>query len=398
MSAWKWTMVVLCLAAVGCSQLRGLFSPGGCSQAEDCQHYCSGGDCAGTVTCENGICTCGKGLIFCSNGQCLSGNECMAITSNACSTGQGGTECDAGITPHCPAGQTLCEGACGPQFSGQVCEGGTWTCPSNEQVCQGVCTDVMGSDPHNCGACGRPCDGVECCNGVCLDGCSTDAGSPDAGHRDAGTPDGGEPDAATPDAGEFDAGTVVGDQDSGPPDAGLICNGTDLLCGDQCVTDNAENCGVCGNKCGTMGGSCSGSQCQCPISGTQFAECVITLPGKPKNGCFGSTCDATSGCCVGACDSDAGICCAKPSSPCAKNSECNFTVCDDSPSPNLLCGSHGYCCVDTGGRCRLDSDCCAGACCGGMCAACCCNGHDALDAGDCCTGHHNDGTCYWSCQ
>src|SRR5690349_17352619 len=92
------------------------------------------------------------------------------------------------------------------------------TCSTGQTDCSGQCINVMGTDPHNCGACGKTCGaGSTCQSGSC------------------------------------------------------VCGAGQLSCNGACVPSDASNCGMCGKTCsgtqvcssGACSSSCASGQMQC---------------------------------------------------------------------------------------------------------------------------------------
>jgi len=125
------------------------------------------------------------------------------------------------------------------------------TCPTGQNFCNGSCVFV-GSDPANCGVCGKACPGaLACINGSC--GCPT----------------------------------------------GLT------NCADVCVDENVDgnNCGSCGAAC-VAGMVCSSGMCEvtCGPNLQQCGNSCIDTQNDPRNcGMCQHACDASSICCSGAC-------------------------------------------------------------------------------------------------
>jgi hypothetical protein len=131
-------------------------------------------------------------------GAALAGNACaddreIFPPDRATQTGTGGTGGEAGNGAGAEAGSG---GEAGT--GGEAGQGGSETCTELETKCGSKCVDLY-TDPDNCGACGKICDGVkqDCFNAVCQ------------------------------------------------------CESGTMECGEDCVdtdTDN-NNCGGCGNVC-----------------------------------------------------------------------------------------------------------------------------------------------------
>ena len=264
-------------------------------------------------------------------------------------------------------------------------------CAGGRTRCGGACTST-GTDPKNCGACGVACSATQVCSqGMCAAGCSggetlcggisPDAGAPESG---SGSPDGSASsgqDAATP----IDAGASSGG-DGGA--AAPYCAG---------LSNDPNNCGACGNSCGTNGVCTSGTctlvcpsgQKGCPASGTcipdntccQSGECTITgevcpMPGGTcacpagERECAGSlmSCISNSACCTNADCTLSGQMCTTPGQPCGCTKQC--CVPSDCPNePNVTsdaCSPTNTCeitactagCYDLDGKFSDGCECC----------------------------------------
>jgi hypothetical protein len=170
---------VLC-SNLACSDLRT--DPFNCGF---CENACGGGlvcDPDAGVGVDGGI----VGACVCAlQGQTLINGECLALSVDPDNCGAAGHACRLD--------QACFDGGCGcwipPQLS-QILDGGNSECPTDAGP---TCTDLL-NDAHNCGACGRTCNGG-CVLGVC------DGGVPDAGEM----PDGGDA-GEMPDAGDAGSG------------------------------------------------------------------------------------------------------------------------------------------------------------------------------------------------
>jgi hypothetical protein len=146
----------------------------------------------------------------------------------------------------------------------------------------------------------------------------------------------------------------AGNVDSGS-DAGLVCNGGTVACGDKCVQLDFDpsNCGKCGKKCGG-GEVCSAGKCgsSCPPGFTECSGICVNLQGDPQNcGACGKACSNQNG--VGQCTKGA----------CSITCVGTFANCDNDPATG--------CEVDLsndGKNCgKCGHDCLGGACSSGTC-------------------------------
>lgn len=112
------------------------------------------------------------------------------------------------------------------------------TCSPSETPCEGRCTDTL-NDPQNCGGCGTVCPGYPNTDRYCLDGrCHT-----------------------------FCSSTYTD------------CN-KDMTDGcEASITEDANNCGGCGNVCGS-GSTCHSSRCWANITIGTPPGPLITPPGQ----------------------------------------------------------------------------------------------------------------------
>lgn len=154
-------------------------------------------------------------------------------------------------------------GACGNECGGsQVCSHGTCTtrCATGETNCNGSCVDVQ-TDADNCGGCGNVCAGnataVSCAAGTCSYTCAW---------------------------GFADCNTTLPNLD-----------------GCETPITTTQNCGGCGNTCGSShvqsatcaagikcSYTCSAGYSNCNQSGANTGGCECATPG-----CCGSSCQVT---------------------------------------------------------------------------------------------------------
>ncbi len=170
--------------------------------------------CAGGEECAGGVCKTAA-EIGCPEGQLLCGDMCrtgVPIPS-------GGIVCSGGGAPPtaCPLGQALCNGACVTGDCQPAAE-----CPPGQGLCYGLCRDFQ-NDPGYCGGCSSGCTGGAYCA----------------------------------------AGTCV------------YCSSALTPCGNDCVDTRTDldNCGACGNRCGTQ---CIDGQCTA-VGPSPLATCQAEL-------------------------------------------------------------------------------------------------------------------------
>ncbi|MHB8419082.1 MAG: hypothetical protein ACYDCL_13475 [Myxococcales bacterium] len=189
---------------------------------------CANGACSGDVApCETGA---QQGL-YCNldgggTGACCPGGGCDDVSSDSSNCGTCGNSCAAGFA--------CVEGAClVPSCAGPNAESGYTPCslgggsPFEPGLCCGTgCVDP-GTDPANCGACGRVCGVSESClgGGCGFDSCATHPGDPC----------------------HFDGG-------------GVLSQGGSCAAGCVDTAGDPSNCGGCGVIC-PAGADCAGGLC-----------------------------------------------------------------------------------------------------------------------------------------
>lgn len=152
--------------------------------------------------------------------------------------------------------------------------------------------------------------------------------------------------------------------------AETICSekGFECAADTDCCTGHCEADGRCGDSCAAEGGVCDSRK---PCCGSLM--CLV-----PPN--------ADSGVCsTGACLPE-GVECV-PGLPCCPGLACDAT--------------HGTCakpCVDTGGACSKDGECCSASCQGGTCVKPVCSEAYCSTDADCCSGTCLHATCKPSCS
>ncbi len=135
---------------------------------------------------------------------------------------------------------------------GTACKRGRCRCAAGRKDCDrdGVCETDPLTDPRHCGACNNPC-GV---GRVCQDGrCVCEPGRTTCGIN--------------------------------------CCRSGATCCGDRCadLTDDPDNCGACGARCGA-GRTCLGGSCCVPLGGAcaDSADCCDETPAPQV--CLRGTC------------------------------------------------------------------------------------------------------------
>ena len=138
-------------------------------------------------------------------------------------------------------------------------------CPAGMTACPDNFCYFLGSDPDNCGLCGNICpEGLVCSGSTCMNPASTI-----------------EP-TVTPTV--FISGITTPNPLSCPAQGMTFCN-------DACVNTRTDpdNCGMCGNSCGSPNSVCCGGKC-------------VNVNADPSNcGACRQVCTATSSCMTGTC-------------------------------------------------------------------------------------------------
>lgn len=287
----------------------------GCGLKCGSGQFCNLGVCAPTPTCSaaNSGVSCplaGGGVGQCCAGNCVNrqtnsthcgacGASCSG--SNTCSQGQcrladGGFPGDC--TGGCPAG-TVCDGnkclplECQTGATGTACGfgrgvGDTAYATVTGRCCNGTCVD-LGQDKQNCTACGKSCTSGLCTSGdtftakgpTCYAPASSNCGATGCPGDTFCTEQGCVPRTCVF---GFSGGTCQ----TSTLEAGMCCS---MGFNSGCInpTNDANNCGGCGIKCGA-GASCDNGVCS-----------NITAPCKA--GTLGQFCNLDAGtgylCCPG---------------------------------------------------------------------------------------------------
>lgn len=166
------------------------------------------------------------------------------------------------------------------------------------------------------------------------------------------------------DTGDITPDVPIGD-DTGGGGCLPACTGSQMCCGGACVdtTNNANHCGVCGNRC-PIGMSCTASSC--------------------GGGSCTPACDTGETCTAGTCMCGAAAACADTLSCCGGG-------CVDTSTSALHCGVCGRACPGgqtcVGGTCTAPT--CTPACTGGttcVSGVCLCGGISCAAGQGCCGG------------
>jgi hypothetical protein len=318
-----------------CSLSSGAFTT--CAMAGGDGGLCCGGQC---VDPTSDVVNCGRCGV-----SCAVGSSCAA---GICGPTEDGGPCGG----TCPSGTFCLEfdnachtPTCGPNDTGETCalvDGGS---AIDGTCCNGTCLD-LGADPNNCGFCGQACGESAQCIGTCAP--EQTCGSFATTQCAAGLVCfGGVLCVSTSCAGRDNGGSCLFGADNpsltngGSTTIGTCCNGS---CVD--VTQDPNNCGICGASCPSgicLAGfteftiACFDNQptSDCPLSCAAGSVCF-------HGGCIDSLCEAGSSC--AAQDGGVAFCCGQG-------------ACADLLSDPQHCGS-----CDT--ACPVGQSCSAGTCSG----------------------------------
>lgn len=253
-------------------------------------------------------------------------------------------------------------GGCGNSCpEGAICQDGACVCPAGTTPCDNVCVDIT-TDSNNCGDCGMTCaGGSECVAGDC-----TPTGECTPGEtRTCGSSIG----ACIP-----GSETCLPTQTWGPCEGAVLpqpetCNGVDDDCDGQIdnvdpalLASDLNNCGACGHVCVTPNGTsaCVNGDCVLVACNAGFADCN----GNPADGCevnvsadnencggCGNSCGSGGICINGVCSGNCAegtICLANTYNPttgqCEQVPAPSGTAC----GPNQVCNGSGACTTLTG--------------------------------------------------
>ena len=174
---------------------------GNCVDTQTDHDNCGGcaNTCAAGQVCQNSQCAATGGTSQCASGQISCSGDCVNKTTDHDNCGACGTKCGSG--------EFCVKGSCSTLSVG----GYTDLCKFGLTGCSGNCVNTT-TDHDNCGACGNKCGSGE----VCYKGsCAT-----------------------------LSVGGLNVEQ---------VCNTGYTPCSGNCVNKqtDANNCGTCGNKCGS---------------------------------------------------------------------------------------------------------------------------------------------------
>ncbi len=229
------------------------------------------------------------------------GSDTDASTPQQCagSTVACGSQCVnlAAATAHCGSCGNAC--ATGETCESGVCKASAANCPAGQTDCSGTCVDTS-SDAANCGTCTNACGGAQTClSGACSVGCA--AGSVQCGGTCVDPISSHDHCGATPGCGVSGAGTAGVKCDLQSECIGgscySQCTGDTISCGSDCVDSDtdSDNCGSCGNKCGS-GQACSVGMC-CSANETACqGQCRDLTSNHDSCGGCGIVCNGNQDC------------------------------------------------------------------------------------------------------
>ncbi len=322
--------------------------PGGCTSNSQCpatKPYCEvpPGVCVGcleTSQCPSGdICVNNECVGYCGGGAACS--EGLTCCNSAC-IDEGTDPDDCGACGRiCATGESCLGGACQPPTS---CA--TAGCSGGDTCCGETCVNTKVS-PYHCGSCTNVCaTGATCESGVCV---------------------------------------------SQPTcNGGPVCTGADTCCRSGCTDTrtNPQNCGVCEDICAT-GDTCQGGRCTAPASChggpvcTGALQCCKTgctnIDTDPENcGDCGNVCPPDYTCVAATCKASASC---RGGPPCTGALQCCASGCTNVDTDPYNCGYCGNVCED------------GASCVGAVCQATCNGGPACTGVYTCCaTGCTNTQT------
>jgi hypothetical protein len=343
-------------------------------------------ECCGDRTCQPD----GTGTNRCSEvTHCKGTGETCSQATECCSLSCDGT-CQAEGELCSPSGTTcgsdqeccsnICSGTC--QALGGACSTLGETCASvgwSDGCCSKYCEDMGGGDlrcarSSTCGARGEMCiEDLDCCSGVCQDGrCPS---QDQIGQKRFA----GEPCQVDSDCASYACASRV---PGGPRTCQFLggCRPTGEICSDdwQCCSDIHWT----GGQCNPNGSPNNGTGCVAHSSVDGLSTCSdqITQTGPKEPGEICRESDGVTNvhdCCFECTPSPFGVwrcggqsdICLDNDEPCRTSEDCCSGVCSphqDSTTGEivLLCGP----CVEAGGFCTTDIDCCNHQCTDGFCA------------------------------
>jgi hypothetical protein len=315
--------------------------------ADDANCGACGQHCPAAEACLNGTCACVPPSVLCGDGGLCSNLQTDPVNCGACGLACLPNEQCVGALCTCPGSYTLCGLPDGGQVCANLsidsnncgacaseCDGGTCVCNQLTQTCApsvpggpGACvcdatyqgcgpngTDCVdtGTDPQNCGGCGKVCPTGVCVSGVCkcespYTECTSTGVCADL---DTDPHNCGQCNNDCTLLGVSGAGCQNGNctcpLDGGP---GNVCaSGGSPACVD--VSTDPQNCGGCNKPCDAPTTACASGQCTCPgqeqLCGSGTSATCVSFTSDPSNcGSCGNVCStsyaASAVCNLGTC-------------------------------------------------------------------------------------------------
>ncbi|MCC6564003.1 hypothetical protein IT087_03860 [Candidatus Uhrbacteria bacterium] len=272
-----------------------------------------GRTCRDGLSCSTGLCQCDDtSLTRCGS---ASAPYCVDTDTTPTDCGLCGNACPwVPIEPEiacssgspCPSGAGCDFGRC---YSRTPCDAGTCVCPAGSSLCSGACLDTM-TDVLNCGSCGNACPAGRTCNaGTCgCPGGGTVCPSSGGGTSCVNTASDEDNCGSCGNVCEFDIRGVtevcLGGTCTACGEVGeACCEGDPLFSFDclgeftTCLSGACRLCGRAGQPC------CERSVCERGVTCDSGNTCRATsvCGGVGEACCAGSACDAGGVCLSGTC-------------------------------------------------------------------------------------------------
>ncbi len=353
-----------------------------------------GGQCAVDGDCCSERCDQGTKTCLVNTAECSAAGAACTTATECCTFSCIGGKCNS---KQCTADNAACtqnEECCGGVCNNGTCKALTTTCKSmgnpcggNGECCSKLCKDGFCKAPSFCAQNGDACSSdTECCGGNCtkaegapLGTCSTIPGAPCAPSGSVCTGEGCDNFCCSLSCGVGPAGVKICQPPSG-------CKPQNELC-----AKSEDCCGGPGKPTGRVNGGAGGynppKTCTVP-AGETFGRCEFLQCLRPGDVCKTTTfqCGGTSNnCCEGDlpdggapspgfCNNNPDACCSQDALGIPRCRAVNFKCDPNVPVPaGQTCATSADCCgkpcvnnkcegacVQTGGGCTIDADCCSG--------------------------------------